>query len=74
VPRSYSSTTSPRSVRSGFSASRASNHSRSESSISRFQPPILPAAALPVSRQRCDHFTTLATLTLIETIRSRLGA
>src|SRR3979490_2401455 len=27
------------------------------------QPPILYAAALPVARKRCDHFTTLATLT-----------
>jgi hypothetical protein len=27
-------------------------------------PPIGRAAALPVARNRCDHFTTLATLTL----------
>jgi hypothetical protein len=28
------------------------------------RPPTLWAAALPVARNRCDHFTTLATLTL----------
>jgi hypothetical protein len=63
MPRSASSATRPRKVRSGFSAIRARSHSRSGSSISCFQPPICLAAALPVARQRCDHFTTLATLT-----------
>ena len=30
----------------------------------RIRPPISFAAALPLARNRCDHFTTLATLTL----------
>ena len=63
MPRSHNSATKPRNVKSGFSAIRAKSHSRSESNISCFQPPILPAPALPVRRQRCDHFTALATLT-----------
>ena len=50
-------------VRSGFSAIRANNHARSPVSRSGRRPPIGLAAALPVARQRCDHLTTLATLT-----------
>jgi hypothetical protein len=63
VPRSASSATTARNVRSGFSAIRASSHSRSRCSRSCRHPPICLAAALPLARQRCDHFTTLATLT-----------
>ncbi len=51
-----------RNVRSGFSAMRASSHSRSPSSESGRRPPICCAAALPVACQRWHHFTTLATL------------
>jgi hypothetical protein len=50
-------------VRSGFSAIRANSQLRSRGNRSGRQPPIGLAAALPVDRQRCDHFTTLATLT-----------
>jgi hypothetical protein len=62
VPRAASSATTARNVRSGFSAIRANSHSRSLFSSSCRQP-ILYAAALPVARKRCDHFSTLATLT-----------
>jgi len=57
VPRSASSAITARSVRSGFSAIRASSHSRSPVNRSGRRPPIGLAAALPVSRHRCDHFT-----------------
>jgi len=50
-------------VRSGFTAIRASSHARSCLSRSGRRPPVGLAAALPLARQRCDHFTTLATLT-----------
>jgi HK97 family phage major capsid protein len=63
VPRSASSATTARKVSSGFSAIRANSHSRPRFSRSCRHPPICLAAALPVARQRCDHFTTLATLT-----------
>jgi len=61
--RAANSATTARKVRSGFSASRAKSQSRSLFSSSGRQPPIFFAAALPVARKRCDHFTTLATLT-----------
>jgi hypothetical protein len=63
VPRSANSATTARKVRSGFSAIRANSHARSPISRNGRQPPIGLAAALPLARQRCDHFTTLATLT-----------
>ncbi len=50
-------------VRSGFSAIRANSHPRSRCSRSGRRPPIGLAAVRPLARQRCDHFTTLATLT-----------
>ena len=46
-----------------LSAIRASSQSRSFASAWGRRPPIGRAAALPVARQRCDHFTALATLT-----------
>jgi len=53
----------PPRARSAFSASRASSQSRSPAKTRGRCPPIQYAAALPVARKRCDHFTTLATLT-----------
>jgi hypothetical protein len=61
VPRSANSATTAHNVRSGFSAIRASSHSRSRCSSCR-HPPICLTAVLPLARQRCDRFTTLATL------------
>jgi hypothetical protein len=63
VPRSASSVITARKVRSGFSAIRANSQARSLVSCSGRRPPIGLAAALPLARHRCDHFTTLATLT-----------
>jgi hypothetical protein len=62
VPRSASSATTARKVRSGFSAIRINSHSRSLVSRSGRRLPI-GCAALPVARQSGNHFTTLATLT-----------
>jgi hypothetical protein len=58
-PRSASSATSPRKVKSP-SAIRARSQSASPPWILRgtYQP-ILAGAALPVARHRCDHFTKL---------------
>ena len=42
---------------------RANSQARSPASANGRCPPIRLAAALPVARNRCDHFTTLATLT-----------
>ena len=42
---------------------RANNHSASPARTARRTPPIGLAPALPVARNRCDHFTTLDTLT-----------
>jgi hypothetical protein len=53
-----------RKVRSGFSAIRASSQSRLPARRCGRHPPIAKAAALPVVRKRCDHRTTVATLTL----------
>jgi hypothetical protein len=53
-----------RNVRSGFSAIRANSHSRLPAKRRGRRPPIAKAAALPVVRKRCDHLTTVATLTL----------
>jgi hypothetical protein len=53
-----------RNVRSGFSAIRASSQSRLLARRCGRCPPIAEAAALPVVRKRCDHLTTVATLTL----------
>jgi hypothetical protein len=64
MPRSCSSSTKARNVRSGAAASRAISHSRCGANRNPGRPPIRLAAALPVARNRCDHFTTLATLTL----------
>ena len=47
----------------GVSATRANSQSRSPATAKGRLPPIGRAAALPVWRLRCDHFTTLATLT-----------
>jgi len=63
VPRAVSSAITARKVRSGYSAIRANRQSRSPASRSGRHPPIWAAAALPVARNRCGHFTTLATLT-----------
>ena len=53
-----------RNVRSGFSAIRASSQARLPAKQCGRRPPIARAAALPVVRKRCDHRTTVATLTL----------
>jgi hypothetical protein len=53
-----------RKVRSGFSAIRASSQSRRPARRRGRPPPIAKAAALPVVPKRCDHLTTVATLTL----------
>ena len=53
-----------RNVRSGFAAIRASSQSRLLARRRGRQPPIARAAALPLARKRCDHRTTVATLTL----------
>jgi hypothetical protein len=63
VPRAANSATTARKVRSGFAAMRASSQSRWLFNNSSRQPPILDAAVRPLARQRCDHRTTLATLT-----------
>jgi hypothetical protein len=63
VPRSASSAVSARKVRSGTASIRANNHACSPARTARLTPPIGLAAALPVARSRCDHLTTLATLT-----------
>src|SRR6266478_3734150 len=64
MPRAWSSASSARKVISGCLASRSSNHCRSPANTYGRLPPTGRAAALPVARNRCDHFTTLATLTL----------
>jgi hypothetical protein len=71
IPRSASSAATPRKVKSGFSSIRASNHPRSPAKTSRRFPPIGFAAALPVWRWRCDHRTTLETLTPNSTATDR---
>jgi len=63
TPAALSSATTARNVRSGFSAIRASNHSRLLAKQCGRCPPIAKAAALPVVRKRCDHRTTVAMLT-----------
>jgi hypothetical protein len=63
-PRSRSSATKPRKVRSGSASRCAISQSRSSDNECGRLPPIGYAAALPVARNCCDHFTTLATLTL----------
>jgi hypothetical protein len=62
MPRPASSATTARSVRSGFSAIRASSHARSPATTRGRCPPIGLAAALPLAWKRCDQRTTLATL------------
>src|SRR3954447_1806139 len=47
-----------------LSAIRASSQSRLLATRCGRCPPIAKAAALPVIRKRCDHLTTVATLTL----------
>jgi hypothetical protein len=64
IPSAASSARSARKVRSGFSAIRASSQSRLLARRCARRPPIARAAALPVARKRCDHLTTVATLTL----------
>ena len=59
MPRSASSATSAFSVRSGTAFSRSITSARCGSSNRFLCPPIGRAAALPVARWRCDHFTTL---------------
>lgn len=64
TPRWCSSPAKAFSVRSGFSARWTTSHSRSPTRLLRpGRPPIGLAAGLPPWRARCDHFTTLATLT-----------
>jgi len=64
TPSAANSARSARRVRSGFSAIRASSQSRLPARRCGRRPPIAKAAALPVVRKRCDHRTTVATLTL----------
>jgi hypothetical protein len=64
TPSAASSARIARRVRSGFSAIRASSQSRLPARRCGRCPPIARAAALPVVRKRCDHLTTVATLTL----------
>jgi hypothetical protein len=64
IPSAASSAWSARNVRSGFSAIRASSQSRLPARRCGRRPPIAKAAALPVVSKRCDHLTTVATLTL----------
>jgi len=64
TPSAASSARIARNVRSGLSAIRASSHSRLPARRCGRRPPIAKAAALPVVRKRCDHLTTVATLTL----------
>jgi hypothetical protein len=64
TPSATSSARSARKVRSGFSAIRASSQSRLPARRCSRRPPIARAAALPVVAKRCDHLTTVATLTL----------
>jgi len=63
MPRSASSADNARIVTCGSRARRSSSHPRCTSSSRPRLPPIGSAAALPVERWRCDHFTTLDTLT-----------
>jgi hypothetical protein len=64
TPSAASSASSARNVRSGFSAIRASSQSRLPARRCGRRPPIARAAELPVLPKRCDHLTTVATLTL----------
>jgi hypothetical protein len=64
IPSAASSALIARKVRSGFAAIRASSHSRLLARRCGRCPPIAKAAALPVVAKRCDHLTTVATLTL----------
>jgi hypothetical protein len=64
TPLAASSALIARNVRSGFAAIRASSQSRLPARRCGRRPPIARAAALPVARKRCDHLTTVATLTL----------
>jgi hypothetical protein len=64
TPSAASSALIARKVRSGFSAIRASSQSRLLARRYGRCPPIVEAAALPVVWKRCDHLTTVATLTL----------
>jgi hypothetical protein len=64
TPSAASSALIARNVRSGFAAIRASSHSRLLARQCGRCPPIAKAAALPLVRKRCDHLTTVATLTL----------
>jgi hypothetical protein len=64
TPSAASSARSARRVRSGLSAIRASSQSRLPARRCGRRPPIVRAAALPVAVKRCDHLTTVATLTL----------
>jgi hypothetical protein len=64
IPLAASSARSARNVRSGFSQIRASSQSRRLARRCGRRPPIARAAALPVAWKRCDHRTTVATLTL----------
>jgi hypothetical protein len=63
TPSAANSARSARKVRSGFSAIRASSQSRLLARRYGRCPPIARAAALPVAWKRCDHLTTVATLT-----------
>jgi hypothetical protein len=63
MPRPASSATIARSVRSGFSTTRANSHSRPLSSDSALGAPIFDVAELPVACQRWHHRTTLGMLT-----------
>ena len=63
MPRSANSADSTRNVTCGSHARRSSSQLRCGSSSRPRLPPIGNAAALPVERRRCDHFTTLETLT-----------
>src|SRR5512135_928386 len=64
TPSAASSARIARNVKSGLSAIRASSQSRLPPRRCGRRPPIAKAAALPVVRKRCDHLTTVATLTL----------
>jgi hypothetical protein len=64
TPSAASSALIARNVRPGFSAIRASSQSRLLARRCGRRPPIARAAALRVVRKRCDHRTTVATLTL----------
>jgi hypothetical protein len=64
MPSAANSAMIARNVRSGFSAIRASSQSRLSARRCGRCPPIANAAALRVIRKRCDHRTTVATLTL----------